>query len=134
MKEVAPATFNVAFDTTAGPFVVQVTRAWAPKGADRFYNLVKHGYYDNGRFFRVVPKFMVQFGINGDPATQSAWREANITDDPVTQSNKRGYITFANRGPNTRTTQLFINFKRQRDAGRSRFLAVRTGHFRHGRG
>jgi peptidyl-prolyl cis-trans isomerase A (cyclophilin A) len=111
LKETAPPVFNVAFDTTAGPFVVKVTRAWAPRGADRFYNLVKHGYFDNGRFFRVVPNFMVQFGINGDPATQKVWREANINDDPVTQSNKRGFITFANRGPNTRSTQLFINFK-----------------------
>jgi peptidyl-prolyl cis-trans isomerase A (cyclophilin A) len=111
LTEVAPAVYNVNFDTTAGSFVVQVTRAWAPKGADRFYNLVKHGYFDSGRFFRVVPKFMVQFGINGDPKLQSVWREANIADDPVTQSNKRGYITFATRGPNTRTTQVFINFK-----------------------
>jgi peptidyl-prolyl cis-trans isomerase A (cyclophilin A) len=111
LKETAPAVFHAAFDTTAGPFVVQVTRAWAPKGADRFYNLVKHGYYDNGRFFRVLPNFMVQFGINGNPSIQSAWREANITDDPVTQSNRRGFITFAKSGmPNSRTTQVFINF------------------------
>jgi peptidyl-prolyl cis-trans isomerase A (cyclophilin A) len=110
LTEVAPAVYNVRFDTTAGPFVVQVTRAWAPKGADRFYNLVKNGYYDSSRFFRVVPNFMVQFGINGDPKIQAAWREATITDDPVTQSNKRGFITFATRGPNSRTTQVFINF------------------------
>jgi peptidyl-prolyl cis-trans isomerase A (cyclophilin A) len=111
LKETAPATYNVNFATTAGTFVVQVTRAWAPKGADRFYNLVKHGYYNDGRFFRVVPNFMVQFGINGDPKVQEPWREANITDDPVTQSNKRGFITFANRGPNSRTSQVFINYK-----------------------
>ncbi|HET7217508.1 MAG TPA: peptidylprolyl isomerase [Vicinamibacterales bacterium] len=112
LTEVAPATYNVRFDTTAGPFVIQVTRAWAPKGADRFYNLVKNGYYDSSRFFRVVPKFMVQFGINGDPKIQAPWREAMITDDPVTQSNKRGYITFAAaRARNSRTTQVFINFK-----------------------
>lgn len=111
LKETAPAVFDVNFDTTVGPFVVQVTRAWAPKGADRFYNLVKHGYFDNTRFFRVIPNFMVQFGINGDPKIQSAWREASITDDPVVQSNKRGFITFAKRGiPNSRTTQVFINF------------------------
>jgi peptidyl-prolyl cis-trans isomerase A (cyclophilin A) len=92
--------------------VVQVTRAWAPKGADRFYNLVKHGYYDAGRFFRVVPNFMVQFGIHGDPKIQAPWREANIQDDPVLQSNKRGFVTFAKRNvPNTRTTQIFINFR-----------------------
>jgi cyclophilin family peptidyl-prolyl cis-trans isomerase len=110
LTETAPAVYNVRFDTTAGPFVVQVTRAWAPKGADRFYNLVKNGYYDASRFFRVVPNFMVQFGINGDPKIQKGWREAIITDDPVTQSNKRGFITFATRGPNSRTTQVFINF------------------------
>jgi peptidyl-prolyl cis-trans isomerase A (cyclophilin A) len=110
LTQVAPATYNVRFDTTAGPFVVQVTRAWAPKGADRFYNLVKNGYYDSSRFFRVVPNFMVQFGIHADPKIQAPWREASITDDPVTQSNKRGFITFATRGPNSRTTQVFINF------------------------
>jgi peptidyl-prolyl cis-trans isomerase A (cyclophilin A) len=111
LKEVAPATYNVQFDTSVGTFVVQVTRAWAPKGADRFYNLVKNGYYDNSRFFRVIPNFMVQFGINGDPKIQSAWREANITDDPVTQSNTRGFITFATAGRNSRTTQVFINYR-----------------------
>ena len=111
LKETAPATYNVNFVTTAGTFVLQVNRAWAPKGADRFYNLVKHGYYNDSRFFRVIPNFMAQFGINGDPKLQDVWREANITDDPVTQSNKRGYISFATRGPNSRTTQVFINFK-----------------------
>jgi peptidyl-prolyl cis-trans isomerase A (cyclophilin A) len=111
LKEVAPATFSAQFDTSVGPFVVQVHRAWAPKGADRFYNLVKNGFFNDARFFRVLPNFMVQFGINGDPSIQTAWREANITDDPVTQSNKRGYITFATAGPGTRTTQVFINFK-----------------------
>jgi peptidyl-prolyl cis-trans isomerase A (cyclophilin A) len=112
LTETAPPTFNATFDTTAGTFVVQVTRAWAPKGADRFYNLVKHGYYDGGRFFRVVPNFMVQFGIHGDPRIQAPWREANIQDDPVVQSNKRGFVTFAKSGlPNSRTTQIFINYR-----------------------
>src|SRR5205085_7244605 len=92
LKETAPATYKAAFDTSAGKFVVEVHRDWAPKGADRFYNLVKNGFYDNTRFFRVVPNFMVQFGLNGDPAVQSVWRTANITDDPVKGSNKRGYI------------------------------------------
>jgi len=108
--EPAPASYKVKFDTSKGAFVVQVTRAWAPQGADRFYNLVKSGFFDNVRFFRVVSGFMVQFGINGDPATMARWRDAPINDDPVTQSNKRGYITFATAGPNTRTTQVFINF------------------------
>src|SRR5512139_3976719 len=108
--EQAPATYKVKFDTSKGPFVVQVTRAWAPQGADRFYNLVKSGFFDNVRFFRVVSGFMVQFGINGDPAVMAKWRESPINDDRVTQSNKRGYITFATAGPNTRTTQVFINF------------------------
>jgi peptidyl-prolyl cis-trans isomerase A (cyclophilin A) len=111
LKDVAPATFRANFETSIGVFVIEVTRAWAPKGADRFYNLVKYGYFDGNRFFRVLPNFMVQFGINGDPKLNAAWSEANIGDDPVTQSNKRGYLTFATRGPNTRTTQLFINFR-----------------------
>jgi peptidyl-prolyl cis-trans isomerase A (cyclophilin A) len=111
LNETAPATYNARFETSVGPFVVQVHREWAPKGADRFYNLVKNGFFDGTRFFRVLPNFMVQFGINGDPSVQSAWRGANITDDPVKQSNRRGYITFATAGPGTRTTQVFINFK-----------------------
>ena len=110
LKEQAPATYKVKFDTSKGPFVIQVTRAWAPNGADRFYNLVKNGFYDNVRFFRVISGFMVQFGINGDPQLSARWRQAQIPDDPVTQSNKRGMITFATAGPNTRTTQVFINF------------------------
>src|SRR5215831_8936082 len=110
LREQAPATFKVRFDTSKGLFVVEVTRAWAPKGADRFYNLVKNGFYDNVRFFRVISGFMVQFGINGDPGVMANWRLAQIQDDPVTQSNTRGMITFATAGPNTRTTQVFINY------------------------
>jgi len=110
LNETAPATYNVKFDTSVGEFVVRVTRAWAPNGADRFYNLVKNGFYDEARFFRAVPNFMVQFGINGDPKLSAQWREARIQDDPVKQSNKRGYITYAMAGPNTRTSQVFINF------------------------
>ena len=110
LTEQAPATYKAKFDTSKGSFVIQVTRAWAPMGADRFYNLVKNGFYDEVRFFRVISGFMVQFGINGDPTTQAHWRNAPIKDDPVTQSNKRGTITFATAGPNTRTTQVFINF------------------------
>lgn len=109
--EKAPETYQVKFETTAGDFVVDVTRAWSPNGADRFYEAVKAGFYDDCRFFRVVPNFMVQFGINGNPEVQQKWREANIKDDPVTKSNTRGMVTFATAGPGTRTTQVFINFK-----------------------
>jgi peptidyl-prolyl cis-trans isomerase A (cyclophilin A) len=112
LKEQAPAKYNVRFDTSVGVFVVTVTREWAPLGADRFYNLVKNGYYDDARFFRAIPNFMVQFGINGDPALNTAWRAARIGVDPVKQSNKRGFITYAMGGsPDTRTTQVFINFR-----------------------
>ena len=106
----APPTYRVDFDTSKGPFVIEVHRDWAPNGADRFYNLVKNGFYDNARFFRVIQGFMVQFGINGDPKISAVWREARITDDPVRISNKRSFITFATAGPNTRTTQVFINY------------------------
>jgi len=111
LTEKAPDTFRVNFDTSKGPFVVTVHRDWAPNGADRFYNLVKAGFYDDVRFFRVIPNFMAQFGIHGTPAVMSAWRSAQIKDDPVKQSNQRGFVVFATAGPNTRTTQLFINFK-----------------------
>jgi peptidyl-prolyl cis-trans isomerase A (cyclophilin A) len=106
----APETFKAQFDTTKGKFTVEITRSLAPNGADRFYNLMKSGYFTDIAFFRVVPGFMVQFGIHGDPAVSAKWREANIADDPVKGSNTRGTITFATAGPNTRTTQLFINF------------------------
>ena len=112
LNEKAPATYKVKFDMSAGPVEITVTRAWAPLGADRFYNLVKNGFFDGARFFRVVPNFMVQFGINGDPDIQRNWANANLKDDPAgVKSNARGYITFANRGPNSRSTQVFINFK-----------------------
>jgi cyclophilin family peptidyl-prolyl cis-trans isomerase len=111
LKEKAPDTYQVKFDTTRGEFTITVTRAWAPLGADRFYNLVKHHFYDNAAFFRVVPGFVVQFGLSAQPAVSAAWRHTEFKDDPVTQSNKRGTITFATAGPDTRTTQVFINFK-----------------------
>jgi peptidyl-prolyl cis-trans isomerase A (cyclophilin A) len=106
----APAEYKVKFDTSKGAFVIDVHRDWAPQGADRFYNLIKNGFYNNARFFRVVSGFMVQFGISGDPKLAATWRDASIPDDPVQKSNSRGMITFATRGPNTRTTQVFVNY------------------------
>jgi peptidyl-prolyl cis-trans isomerase A (cyclophilin A) len=107
----APETFRAKFTTTKGDFVIEVHRDWAPNGADRFYNLVKMGFFDDTRFFRAIDGFMVQFGISGDPAVAKKWQEQGIPDDPVKQSNKRGFVTFAQRGtPNTRGTQVFINY------------------------
>jgi len=106
----APDRFQVRFETTKGDFVVQVHKDWAPRGAERFYNLVKIGYFDDVAFFRVIDGFMVQFGIHGDPRVNAHWSEAAIPDDAVKKSNLRGYVTYATAGPNTRTTQLFINF------------------------
>jgi len=110
LTEKAPALYKVRFETSKGPFVIEVHRDWAPNGADRFYNLVKNGFYDDARFFRVISGFMVQFGINGDPGVSAPWRNATIKDDPVRQSNKRGFVTFATAGPDSRTSQVFINF------------------------
>ena len=106
----APATFRARFETGKGAFVIEVQREWAPLGADRFYNLVKSGYYDGTRFFRVIAGFMAQFGIHGDPQVAAVWRDARIPDDPVRQHNTRGMVSFATAGPGTRTTQLFINY------------------------
>jgi len=110
LNEKAPDTYKAKFDTSKGAFIVEVHRDWAPLGADRFYNLVKNGYYDDCRFFRVIDGFMAQIGMNGNPAIQSAWTSARLQDDPVKQSNKKGYVTFAHAGPNSRTTQFFINY------------------------
>jgi len=107
--ETAPTTFKVKFTTTGGDFVVQAYRPWAPNGVDRFYNLVKIGYYDQAKFFRAIDGFMTQFGISAYPEVNAAWSQARIKDDPVKQGNVRGAVTFAMGGPNTRTTQLFIN-------------------------
>jgi peptidyl-prolyl cis-trans isomerase A (cyclophilin A) len=109
LKEPAPATFKAKFATTKGDFVVEVTRGWAPLGADRFYNLVKNHFYDSAAFFRVLPGFVAQFGLSAKPEISRVWASATFKDDPVTQSNLAGYLTFATAGPNTRTTQLFIN-------------------------
>jgi peptidyl-prolyl cis-trans isomerase A (cyclophilin A) len=111
LTEKAPPVYKVKLDTSAGPVVIEVHRDWAPLGADRFYNLVKNGFYDNVRFFRVISGFMAQGGMNGDPAIQKIWGRANFNDDPVKQSNKRGFVTFAKTGaPNSRSTQFYINY------------------------
>jgi peptidyl-prolyl cis-trans isomerase A (cyclophilin A) len=106
----APDSFRVAFETTRGTFVVDVIRAWSPRGVDRFHELVNAGYFTNVAFFRVLPGFVAQFGMHGDPAVNRRWDERQIPDDPVVQSNKRGTIVFATAGPNTRATQFFINY------------------------
>jgi peptidyl-prolyl cis-trans isomerase A (cyclophilin A) len=107
----SPDSFRVKFATSKGDFTVDVTRAWAPKGADRFYRLVSDGYFKDIRFFRVLPGFMAQFGMSGNPALSAKMDSLRIPDDPVTQSNKRGMVTFATAGPNTRSSQFFINYK-----------------------
>ena len=109
LKDKAPEQYKVKFITTRGEFTLDVTRAWAPLGADRFYNLVRHHFYDNASVFRVVAGFVAQFGISAYPPVTAAWEKTEIKDDPVAQTNKRGYITFATSGANTRTTQVFIN-------------------------
>jgi cyclophilin family peptidyl-prolyl cis-trans isomerase len=107
--EHAPDTFKVKFETSKGDFILQVNKDWAPIGVERFFALVQSGFYDNARFFRVIPGFMVQFGIAADPTVQAKWRASPLPDDPVKQSNGRGKISFAMAGPGSRTTQVFIN-------------------------
>lgn len=115
LAQQAPDSFRVEFTTSKGPFVVQAVRAWAPHGVDRFHYLARHGYYDGAKFFRNLPEFMAQFGLHGNPDVTAVWMDRNIPDDSVRQSNLRGYVSFAMGGPNTRSTQLFIN---KRDNGR----------------
>jgi peptidyl-prolyl cis-trans isomerase A (cyclophilin A) len=123
LREKAPDTYDVKVTTTAGDFVIRVTRAWAPIGADRFYNLARHHFFDGGSFFRVLPGFVVQFGLSPYPEVSKVWNQATIKDDPVTQSNHKGYVTFATAGPNTRTTQLFINIGNNEGLDRMGFAA-----------
>lgn len=108
--EKSPDLYRVTFDTTKGPFVVEVHRDWAPLGSDRFYTLVKRDYFSGAKFFRVIPNFMVQFGLAADPSVTARYEGSEFPDDPVRQSNTRGMVSFATRGPNSRTTQMFINF------------------------
>jgi peptidyl-prolyl cis-trans isomerase A (cyclophilin A) len=111
LSETAPEVFRARFESSKGPFVIEVTRAWAPLAADRFYNLVKHGFYDGTRFFRVRPGFMAQFGLNGDADIQRVWQTAPLRDDPVTQKNVRGFVSFTTENrPQSRFTQIFINY------------------------
>lgn len=110
LKATAPDLYRVKFTTTHGDFVVEVHRAWAPIGADRFYNLVVNNFFTDAAFFRYVPNFIVQFGLPANPAIGRVWQTANIKDDPVKHGNTKGTLVFATAGPNTRTTQFFINF------------------------
>ena len=135
LKQQAPAEYDVKFITTKGDFTVHVTRDWAPIGADRFYNLVKHHYYDGVAFFRVIPGFMAQFGVSPYPVVAKAWDNAAIKDDLVKHGNTRGAITFAaESAPNTRTTQVFINFKNNAFLDSQTIRGVRGSNAGNGRG
>ena len=120
--EHAPEKYRVKFETTKGDFIVEVTRAWAPHGADRFFELVTSRYYDGVRFHRVLKKFIAQFGVNGDPKTNQLWRQLRIVDDKPAEKNRRGTVTFAHNGPATRTTQVFINLADNRMLDSSNFV------------
>ena len=129
--EKAPTTFKAKFETTKGDFVVEVTREWSPRGADRFYNLVKIGYFRNIAFFRVIDGFMAQFGMHGDPVIGQNWSAANIQDDPVVKSNQRGYISFAKTNmPHSRSVQFFINYKDNASLDNYGFSPFGRGHRR----
>jgi peptidyl-prolyl cis-trans isomerase A (cyclophilin A) len=120
----APATFKVKFQTSAGDFTLDIVRAWSPAGVDRFYNLVRVGFFDDCRFFRIVPGFVAQFGMHGNPDVQQVWSTANIPDEPVKESNKPGYISYAKGGPNSRSTQLFINLRDNSQLDRMGFAPI----------
>jgi cyclophilin family peptidyl-prolyl cis-trans isomerase len=107
--EPAPTVFGVKFETSIGDFTMEVHRDWAPVGADRFYNLVRTGFYDDSRFYRVRAGFIVQFGLPGDPAVSAIWNDRAMPDDPVVESNDKGFVAYAMTGPDTRTTQLYVN-------------------------
>ena len=120
----APVSFRVAFETTRGRFVVEVTRAWSPTGADRFYDLVAEGFFDDNRFFRVLPGFIAQFGVSDDRKINEKWEAKTIADDPVTESNTHGTIVFASDGPNSRSHQLFINLADNRNLDKQGFSPI----------
>ena len=123
-RDHAPETFRVNLDTSKGPVVLEIERAWAPHGADRFYELVTNGYYDGDRFYRVVPRFVVQFGIPGDPRVSQLWSSLRIPDDPVKQKNRKGTLTFASSGPGARTTQVFVNMRDNLSLDRQGFAPI----------
>jgi len=123
-EERVPDVFQVNLDTSKGPVLIDVHRDWAPRGADHFYALVRTGFYDGNRFFRVVRFFVVQFGINGDPQLNRLWANANLPDDPVKQSNVKGTLTYAHLGPNSRSTQLFINLKDNKALDKQGFAPI----------
>ena len=120
----APAEFRVKVDTSKGEIVLKIVRDWAPRGADRFFTLVKDGYFDEARFYRVLRKYVAQFGYNGDPKVSAKWRSRPIEDDPVKETNTRGRITFAKGGPNSRTSQLFINLRDTKSLDRKGFAPI----------
>jgi peptidyl-prolyl cis-trans isomerase A (cyclophilin A) len=122
----SPDSYTITWETTKGAFDTTCTRSWAPNGADRLYHLVQSGFYEDIAYFRVIDGFMAQFGLHGNPAVTKQWKEASIDDDPAGQSNKLGYLTFATSGPNTRTTQLFINFGDNARLDESGFTPVCT--------
>ncbi|MEM6995507.1 MAG: peptidylprolyl isomerase [Myxococcota bacterium] len=122
----APDVYRVKFETTKGDVLLEVRREWAPRGADRFYNLVTIGYFEEIAFFRAIDGFMVQFGLHGTPAVTKVWKKARIPDDERTQSNRRGTVSFANSGPDTRTTQVFINFRDNTKLDRMGFTPFAT--------
>jgi len=110
-SDAAPAAFRVKFETSKGSFVIEATRDWAPLGVDRFYNLTRTGFFDDSRLFRIRANYIAQFGIAGDRAIAKTWQHQSFPDDPVKQTNLRGYVAYAMTGPNTRTTQIYINLK-----------------------
>jgi peptidyl-prolyl cis-trans isomerase A (cyclophilin A) len=123
VSETAPAVFTVKFDTTRGPVTVELHRDWAPNGVDHFYNLVKTGYFDRQKIYRVTQRY-AQFGVNGDPQTTSLWSMARIPEDPRKQSNLRGTLTYAQEGPGTRTTQLFFNLQDNKALDKDKFAPI----------
>jgi peptidyl-prolyl cis-trans isomerase A (cyclophilin A) len=119
-----PDVYRVTLDTSKGAVVLEITRGWAPHGADHFYELVQNRYYDGDRFYRVVPRFVVQFGINGDPQISQLWSSLRIADDPVKQKNRKGTVTFASSGPGARTTQVFVNMRDNLPLDREGFAPI----------